>query len=163
MRRARVPCSRINTVAECMEHPHFRSRDNFVTYTDQTLDREVCAFGVFPKLSATPGRIWRGAPTLGQDTDEILRRILGRSEADIAACTPRALSEAQKKRAGIRLDAGPLDIFHLLFRSSMALENAVDLGSSLRSGRPITYMTSASSAAIWRELSGSAAQKAPVL
>ncbi|MFR5780921.1 MAG: CoA transferase [Oscillospiraceae bacterium] len=39
MRRARVPCSRINTVAECMEHPHFRSRDNFVTYTDQTLDR----------------------------------------------------------------------------------------------------------------------------
>ena len=84
MRRARVPCSRINTVAECMEHPHFRSRDDFVTYTDQTLGREVCAFGVFPKLSATPGRIWRGAPTLGQDTDEILRRILGRSEADIA-------------------------------------------------------------------------------
>ena len=84
MRRARVPCSRINTVAECMEHPHFRSRDDFVTYTDQTLGREVCAFGVFPKLSVTPGRIWRGAPTLGQDTDEILRRILGRSEADIA-------------------------------------------------------------------------------
>ena len=45
----------------------------------------------------------------------------------------------------------------------MALENAVDFGSSLRSGRPITYMTSASSAAICRELSGSAAQKAPVL
>lgn len=84
MRRAKVPCSRINTVAECMEHPHFRSRDDFVTYTDQTLGREVCAFGVFPKLSATPGRIWRGAPTLGQDTDEILRRILGRSEADIS-------------------------------------------------------------------------------
>ena len=61
------------------------------------------------------------------------------------------------------MDAGPLDIFHLLFRSSMALENAVDFGSSLRSGRPITYMTSASSAAICRELSGSAAQKAPVL
>ena len=35
------------------------------------------------KLSGTPGRVWRGAPRLGQDTDEILRVVLGRGEEEI--------------------------------------------------------------------------------
>lgn len=83
MRRAKVPCSRINSVEECMEHPHFLSRGDFVSYTDETLGSSLRAFGVFPKLSGTPGRVWRGAPRLGQDTDEILRVVLGRGEEEI--------------------------------------------------------------------------------
>ena len=84
MRMAKVPCAHINTVEECMNHPHYRSREDFAAYTDETLGREVEAFGVFPKLSATPGKIWRGAPRHGQDTDEILRVVLGRDAETIA-------------------------------------------------------------------------------
>ena len=49
----------------------------------ETLGSSLRAFGVFPKLSGTPGRVWRGAPRLGQDTDEILRVVLGRGEEEI--------------------------------------------------------------------------------
>lgn len=77
MQQNRIPCSRINEPEECLDHTHFLGRNDFVSYTDQTLDEKVTAFGVFPKLSQTPGAIWRGAPFLGQDTDEILKTILG--------------------------------------------------------------------------------------
>jgi crotonobetainyl-CoA:carnitine CoA-transferase CaiB-like acyl-CoA transferase len=39
--------------------------------------------GVVPKLSATPGRVDGGGPTLGQHTDEVLRE-LGWNDAGIA-------------------------------------------------------------------------------
>jgi len=81
----KVPCSRVNTARDCMEIPHYILRDDFVTYHDQTLDMEVKAFGVVPKLSKTPGKIWRGAPHIGQDTNLILRELLGYDEAKIAA------------------------------------------------------------------------------
>jgi crotonobetainyl-CoA:carnitine CoA-transferase CaiB-like acyl-CoA transferase len=29
-----------------------------------------------PKMSLTPGRIWRGAPSVGDDTTDILSRII---------------------------------------------------------------------------------------
>ena len=83
MREARVPCAQVNSAAECLQNPHFRARGDFISYTDETLGREVEAFGVFPKLSRTPGMVWRGAPTLGQDTDDILRHILGRDDETI--------------------------------------------------------------------------------
>ena len=40
--------------------------------------------GVVPKLSATPGRHRRNAPTLGQDSAEVLRE-LGLTDAQIVA------------------------------------------------------------------------------
>jgi len=36
-----------------------------------------------PKFSATPGKVWRGAPALGQDTDAILKTFLGYSQERI--------------------------------------------------------------------------------
>lgn len=91
MRKARVPCSRINTPADCLEHPHFQSRNDFICYTDQTLQEEIRAFGVFPKLSETPGRVWRGAPALGQDTEEILRELLGFDDEKIQCLRRRGV------------------------------------------------------------------------
>ena len=76
MAAKKVPCSRVNSTKDCVEHPHFASRGNWVTYRDQTTDSEVKAFGVVPKMSETPGHIWRGAPTLGQDTETILKTVL---------------------------------------------------------------------------------------
>jgi len=51
------------------------------------LDRQsgvpIRVYGVVPKMSLTPGRIWRGAPSIGEDTTEILSKMLGLSEPDI--------------------------------------------------------------------------------
>lgn len=91
MRRAKVPCSRINTVSDCLSDPHYRSRQDFITYMDESLGRDVEAFGVFPKLSRTPGRVWRGAPRLGQDTDRILTDILGLRDEQIAELRAKGL------------------------------------------------------------------------
>ena len=91
MRKARVPCSRINSPAESMEHPHYNARQDFISYTDESLGQEVRAFGVFPKLSETPGRVWRGAPTLGQDTERILRELLGMDEEKIRGLRRRGI------------------------------------------------------------------------
>ncbi len=84
MAAVKVPCSRVNTGKDCLENEHFKSRGDWVTYEDQTLGKEVTAFGVAPKMSETPGKVWRGAPTLGQDTEDILKTILGYDDAKIA-------------------------------------------------------------------------------
>lgn len=83
MSEARVPCSIIHSPGECLRDPYFRVRDDFVQYEDQTTGAAVTAFGIAPKFSETPGRIWRGPPGLGQDTDAILGEILHYSEGEI--------------------------------------------------------------------------------
>ena len=50
------------------------AREDFVEYRHQTLGKKIEALGVVPKLSGTPGMVWRGAPVLGQDTEAILSR-----------------------------------------------------------------------------------------
>lgn len=91
MATAKVPCSRVNTAKDAVEHPHFKGRNDFITYHDQTLDKDVTAFGIAPKLSGTPGKVWRGAPALGQDTDSILKTILGYDDAKIAELRSKKL------------------------------------------------------------------------
>ena len=77
MRAHRVPCSCVNDAGACLKNEQFLSRGDFESYVDQTTGLDVTAFGIAPKLSGTPGRIWRGGPSLGQDTEAILSRILG--------------------------------------------------------------------------------------
>lgn len=84
MEAARVPCATVNSAKSAYENEHFRSRGDWVKYVDQTCGSEIEAFGIAPKMSETPGQIWRGAPSMGQDTDNILKTILGYDEAKIA-------------------------------------------------------------------------------
>ena len=55
--------------------------------TVPVLDRQsgvpIRVYGVVPKMSLTPGRIWRGAPSIGDDTTDILSRMLNFSETVI--------------------------------------------------------------------------------
>ena len=57
--------------------------------TVPVLDRQsgvpIRVYGVVPKMSLTPGRIWRGAPSVGDDTTDILAAMLGLSETEIDA------------------------------------------------------------------------------
>lgn len=83
MCEARVPCSLIRLPGECLSEPHYLMRNDFVEYTDQTTELPVTAFGIVPKFSGTPGKIWRGPPRLGQDTETVLKDILHYSEEEI--------------------------------------------------------------------------------
>jgi Predicted acyl-CoA transferases/carnitine dehydratase len=64
---------------------HWRERGDWITYTDQTLDKNIEAFGFVPKMSETPGAVWRGAPALGQDTERVLSQLLDYSPEEIQA------------------------------------------------------------------------------
>lgn len=75
----------INNCEDVMSDPHWQKRGDWVRYEDQTLEKEVTAFGFVPKLSDTPGQVWRGAPRLGQDTEEVLEKLLDYTPEEIGA------------------------------------------------------------------------------
>ena len=80
---ASVPAGRIYTVADIAADPHYQARGMLqpITMADGSA---LTVPGIVPKLSATPGGLRHNAPTLGQDTDEVLRGI-GLTQAQIQA------------------------------------------------------------------------------
>ena len=86
---ASVPSGRIYTVADIAADPHYRARGML---QDVLLDdgSTLTLPGIVPKLSATPGGHRRNAPTLGQDTGDVLRDI-GLTEAQIIALRERGI------------------------------------------------------------------------
>jgi len=71
-----VPCSRIMTSDECAQHPHFQARAMHIEWEDGQVGK-VKGIGMVPKLSATPGQVWRGAVGLGHDNRLIYGEVLG--------------------------------------------------------------------------------------
>jgi formyl-CoA transferase len=86
---ASVPAGRIYTVADIAADPHYRARGML---HDLRLDdgSQLTVPGIVPKLSVTPGGHRRNAPTLGQDSDQVLREI-GLTDAQIAALRERGI------------------------------------------------------------------------
>jgi crotonobetainyl-CoA:carnitine CoA-transferase CaiB-like acyl-CoA transferase len=74
---ARIGCSRVFNVRDQYEDPHYAAREMTVPVLDRQSGVPIRVFGVVPKMSLTPGRIWRGAPAIGEDTTNILTRLLG--------------------------------------------------------------------------------------
>ena len=81
--KAKVGCALVQTAADVVNDPHWKSRNDIIEYEDQSLGKKIKAVGVVPKMSVTPGQVWRGAPTMGQDTDLILKKLLGYDDAKI--------------------------------------------------------------------------------
>ena len=86
---ASVPAGRIYTVADIAADPHYAARGMLqqVQMDDGT---RLTVPGIVPKLSATPGSHRRNAPTLGQDTGEVLRE-LGLTDMQITALRERGI------------------------------------------------------------------------
>ena len=81
---AGVPCGRIYDARDIAGDPHYRAREMILSVPEPGLDGEPVPMpGVVPKLSDTPGAVSRGAPLLGEHSDEVLRPVLG--EARLAA------------------------------------------------------------------------------
>lgn len=81
---AQIGCSRVFGVQDQYEDAHYRAREMTVPVLDRQSGVPVHVYGVVPKLSLTPGQIWRGAPAIGEDTTQILNSMLGLSEDRIA-------------------------------------------------------------------------------
>jgi len=86
---AQVPAGRIYTARDIAEDPHYRARGMIEeTVTAQGLRVEVP--GIVPKLSATPGALRRRAPSLGEDTEAVLKEI-GVTPEQVAALRDRGV------------------------------------------------------------------------
>ena len=81
---AEVPIGPIHSIDEIFQDPHFAARENLLRISDPEVG-EVTIPGVVPRLSATPGRVARLGPALGEATDDVYRGLLGLTEAEVAA------------------------------------------------------------------------------
>jgi formyl-CoA transferase len=78
-----VPCGPIMSTEDLANDVHVKGREMYVEL-DHPQRGKWYNVGMPIKLSASPAKIQR-SPTLGEHTDEILKEVLGLSDADIAA------------------------------------------------------------------------------
>jgi len=69
-----IPASRIYTIADIYDDPHYAERGMLVRVPHPTLGHTTQA-GVVPRLSRTPGHIRHSGPDLGADTHAVLREL----------------------------------------------------------------------------------------
>ena len=86
---AGVPAGRIYTVADIAADPHYRAR-GMLQEIRMDDGSTLTIPGIVPKLSATPGAHRRNAPSIGQDTDKVLREI-GLNHSQIQALKERGV------------------------------------------------------------------------
>ncbi len=84
LNKVQVGCARIFNMRDQYEDEHYNARDMTVPVLDHQSGVPIRVYGVVPKMSLTPGRVWRGAPSVGQDTSDILSRLLHLDDAEIA-------------------------------------------------------------------------------
>jgi CoA:oxalate CoA-transferase len=82
--RERVPCAPVLKLEEAMEHPHLLSRKTIRRVSDPRLG-EFEVPGMPVKFSDWPDRVALKAARLGENNEDILREVLGFSDAEIAA------------------------------------------------------------------------------
>lgn len=71
---AKVACAPVMSIEKAAAHPHYLAREMFMSWEDP-VGGKVTGYGLVPKFSETPGKVWRGAPRLGEDTEAILSYI----------------------------------------------------------------------------------------
>jgi crotonobetainyl-CoA:carnitine CoA-transferase CaiB-like acyl-CoA transferase len=84
LNEAKIGCARVYNTRDQYMDEHYAAREMTIPVLDRQSGVPIRVYGVVPKMSLTPGRIWRGAPSIGDDTTGILGTMLGLSEAAIA-------------------------------------------------------------------------------
>ena len=82
LHKADVPATRIFTIEDIFNDPHYRARQSIVNVPDPHMG-SVAMAGVVPRLSETPGAVRHAGRDIGQDSREVLRDVLGLAEATI--------------------------------------------------------------------------------
>lgn len=84
LHRAGVPASRIFTIKDIFNDPHYRARRMIVDAPDEHLG-SIAMADVVPRLSETPGAVRYAGGDVGRNTREILRSLLGYTDQEIEA------------------------------------------------------------------------------
>lgn len=79
-----APAGPLNNIADIFGDRQFHSRRNLAAIDVPDTGETLIAPATVPKLSETPGSIRSLGPKLGEHTDEVLRELLGMSDAQIA-------------------------------------------------------------------------------
>lgn len=77
-----VPCTRIMTYEDVLNTEHWKMRGSFTTYRSNH-GFDIKSVAPMPQMANRPGQVWRAAPSMGMDNEEILGE-LGYSEEEIA-------------------------------------------------------------------------------
>jgi succinyl-CoA:(S)-malate CoA-transferase subunit B len=80
---AGAPAGPLNNIADIFGDRQFHARRNLVAIDDEDLGETIIVPNVVPRLSRTPGRIEHLGPRLGQHTDEVLKGLLGLTDAQV--------------------------------------------------------------------------------
>ena len=64
------------------ENLHYQAREMHVEWDDLAAGH-VKGIGVVPKFSLTPGKIWRGAPAVGNDNQRVYGELLGFTASEL--------------------------------------------------------------------------------
>jgi crotonobetainyl-CoA:carnitine CoA-transferase CaiB-like acyl-CoA transferase len=83
LQAAEVPASRIFTMKDIFQDPHYAARQMLQEVQDEDIGPVTLA-GVVPRMSATPGSIRWPGHRIGQDTEAVLRELAGVSEEELA-------------------------------------------------------------------------------
>ncbi|OGO03344.1 MAG: hypothetical protein A2Y72_05740 [Chloroflexi bacterium RBG_13_53_26] len=76
LEQARVPCSRVNNIAEMVNDPQVAAREMLIDMEYPGIGK-VPLPGVVIKMSGTPGAIERPAPVAGEHNEEVYSSLLG--------------------------------------------------------------------------------------
>ena len=79
-----VPYSPVNNIKQICEDPQIQFRDMLVEIDQKGIGKMKIA-GSPLRLSETPGRVYQGAPALGEHTEALLTSILKKSQSEILA------------------------------------------------------------------------------
>ncbi len=83
LEQARVPCSRVNNIAEMVNDPQVKARDMLVDIEYPGIGN-VPVPGVVIKMSGTPGAIEMPAPKPGEHNQEVYSSLLGFTSEQLA-------------------------------------------------------------------------------
>ncbi len=72
---AGVPCSRLLNYAQAAVNPHYVARGVVEHWKATNGELDIAGVKVVPELKNHPGKVWRGAPCIGQDNDDILSEL----------------------------------------------------------------------------------------
>jgi succinyl-CoA--D-citramalate CoA-transferase len=81
---AGVPVSRVYTVRDIFDDPHYRARQMLLDVAHPQL-KTLAQVGVVPKLSGSPGRVRWAGHELGEDTRSVLAQQLGLTAQELDA------------------------------------------------------------------------------
>jgi formyl-CoA transferase len=80
---AGVPAGRIYRPRDMLADPHVTARQSIIRIAHPEFG-DLAMQDVFPRLSATPGRVRHPGPALGEHNDEIYRELLGLDDEEVA-------------------------------------------------------------------------------